>query len=47
VVDSELIGLIPRKALGPDGGKGLRIRGFSPSMILENRIEQELGVTLR
>lgn len=46
VIDSELIGLIPRKALGPDGGQGLRIRGFSPAMILENRIEEELGVVL-
>jgi glutamate formiminotransferase len=46
VIDSELIGLIPRKALGHDGGKGLRIRGFSSAMILENRIEQALGVRL-
>lgn len=46
VVDSELIGLIPRKALGRDGGEGLKIRGFAPSMILENRIEQALGVHL-
>ena len=46
VIDSELIGLIPKKALGQDGGEGLRIRGFNPSMILENRIEEALGVTL-
>lgn len=46
VIDSELIGLIPRKALGQDGGEGLRIRGFNPSMILENRIEEALGVRL-
>ena len=46
VVSSELIGLIPRKALGQDGGDGLKIRGFSPAMILENRIEEALGVTL-
>jgi glutamate formiminotransferase len=46
VIDSELIGLIPRKALGRDGGEGLRIRGFSPSMILESRIEEALGVKL-
>ncbi len=46
VIDSELIGLIPRKALGQDGGEGLRIRGFNPSMILENRIKETLGVTL-
>jgi glutamate formiminotransferase len=46
VVDSELIGLIPRKALGQDGGQGLRIRGFNPSMILEERIEQALGIRL-
>jgi glutamate formiminotransferase len=46
VIDSELIGLIPKKALGRDGGKGLRIREFDPSMILENRIEQALGCRL-
>jgi glutamate formiminotransferase len=46
VVDSELIGLIPRRALGQDGGEGLRIRDFNPSMILENRIEEKLGVVL-
>lgn len=46
VIDSELIGLIPQKALGQDGGEGLRIRGFRPSMILENRIEEALGVTI-
>ncbi len=47
VIDSELIGLIPKKALGRDGAEGLRIRGFKPSMILENRIEQELDCELR
>jgi glutamate formiminotransferase len=47
VIDSELIGLIPRGALGQDGGEGLRIRGFNPSMILENQIEEALGVSLR
>lgn len=46
VVDTELIGLIPRKALGQDGGEGLRIRGFHSLMILEDRIEQALGVRL-
>jgi glutamate formiminotransferase len=46
VIDTELIGLIPRKALGPQGGEGLRIRGFNASMILENRIEEALGVSL-
>jgi glutamate formiminotransferase len=47
VIDSELIGLIPEKALGRDGAESLRIRGFKPSMILENRIEQELDCELR
>lgn len=47
VIDSELIGLIPRGALGQDGGEGLRIRGFNASMILENRIEEALGICLR
>jgi glutamate formiminotransferase len=46
VIDSELIGLIPRGALGQDGGESLRIRGFRPSMILEDRIEAALGVSL-
>lgn len=46
VIDSELIGLMPKKALGRDGGEGLRIRGFNPSMILEHRIEQALGCEL-
>ncbi len=46
VVDTELIGLIPRQALGQDGGEGLRIRGFHPLMVLEDRIEQALGVRL-
>ncbi len=38
IVGSELIGLIPRKAL--DGGDpgALRIENFDPSMILENRL---------
>lgn len=46
VVGSELVGLIPRAALGDDGGAGLRIRGFKSSMILENRIEQALAIRL-
>lgn len=46
VIDSELIGLIPKKALGRDGGEGLRIRGFNPTMILETRVEQALGCQL-
>src|SRR5690606_36799152 len=40
VIDSELIGLTPRAALGAVGGESLLIRGFRPSMILVNRIEQ-------
>jgi glutamate formiminotransferase/glutamate formiminotransferase/formiminotetrahydrofolate cyclodeaminase len=35
---SELIGLIPRRALEPPGADYLRIRDFRPAMILENRL---------
>ena len=37
VLGSELVGLVPRATLGPDPGR-LRIKGFSPRMILEERL---------
>ncbi len=40
VVDSELVGLVPRSALGCDPEQ-LRIRGFHEGMILERRLQQE------
>ncbi|MCB1020173.1 MAG: glutamate formimidoyltransferase [Bryobacterales bacterium] len=40
VAGSELIGLIPRAALKPLGAEGMRIQGFSPDRILDNRIRQ-------
>ena len=37
VLDSELVGLVPRAALGPEPGR-LRIKGFCSRMILEERL---------
>ncbi len=37
VLGSELVGLVPRAALGPDPER-LRIKGFNPRMILEERL---------
>ncbi len=37
VLDSELVGLVPRAALGSDPVR-LRIKGFNPRMILEERL---------
>lgn len=39
VVESELIGLVPRKALGADDAQDLMIRSFDDTMILENRLD--------
>jgi len=39
VVESELIGLVPRNALGPTDARDLMIRSFDDAMILENRLE--------
>lgn len=40
IAGSELIGLVPRKALEAGVADVLRIENFNPSMILENRIEE-------
>ncbi len=40
VLGSELVGLVPRSGLGPDPAR-LRIRGFHPGMILEERLKRE------
>lgn len=40
VVESELIGLVPQAALEGAPLEKMRIRGFNPGMILENRLEQ-------
>ena len=38
VVDSEIVGLIPRKALERTAASSLRIANFHPQLILENRL---------
>jgi len=43
VVESELIGLIPAKALGPSDAADLLIRSFDERMILENRLREVMG----
>jgi glutamate formiminotransferase/glutamate formiminotransferase/formiminotetrahydrofolate cyclodeaminase len=43
VVESEMIGLVPAKALGPDDPELLLIRSFDQSMILENRLRDVMG----
>ena len=40
IVGSELIGLIPKQALEPEGAESLQIENFNPSMIVENRLRQ-------
>ncbi len=40
VVGSEVVGLVPRKALGDNAVHLLRIENFRPEMIVENRLEQ-------
>jgi len=43
VVGSEIIGLIPKKALEMTADFYLRVEGFQPSMVLENRVADELS----
>jgi glutamate formiminotransferase len=43
VVGGELIGLIPRRALEMAAGGELPIDGFSPSMVLENRLAEAMA----
>ncbi len=43
VVESELIGLVPAKALGPNDPELLLLRSFDQSMIFENRLRDAMG----
>ncbi len=43
VVGSEIIGLIPKKALEMTADFYLRVENFQPSMVLENRVAQEMS----
>ena len=45
VVGSEIVGLVPRKALGDDAVHLLRIEDFRPEMIVENRVEQVVAAS--
>jgi glutamate formiminotransferase len=38
VRSSEVVGLVPRAALPPDAERALRLAGFTPDQILENRL---------
>ena len=42
---SEIVGLVPRKALEHTPPDSLRIKDFGPQKILENRLEEVLGRT--
>jgi glutamate formiminotransferase len=44
VVGSEIIGLIPRKALEISEGHDLQLENFSPERILENRLAEVAGI---
>jgi glutamate formiminotransferase len=46
IASSELVGLIPARALEMAAGRDLKIRGFHPGMILENRIAQVAADTM-
>jgi glutamate formiminotransferase len=43
VVGSEIVGLIPRKAIEMTADFYLRVEGFHPSMVLENRVAEQLA----
>ncbi len=43
VLESEIVGLVPREALTVAAQELLKIREFSPSQIVENRVEQVVG----
>ncbi len=45
ILGSELVGLIPRRALEMTSPDHLQIENFSPSMILENRLAMVMGRT--
>jgi glutamate formiminotransferase / formiminotetrahydrofolate cyclodeaminase len=42
VVSSEIVGLVPQKALDACGDYYLRLEGFSPRQVLENRLSESL-----
>jgi glutamate formiminotransferase len=44
VVESEIIGLIPRRALELAAGHDLQLENFSPAQILENRLAAATGI---
>ncbi|HET9387857.1 MAG TPA: hypothetical protein VFO67_22175, partial [Gemmatimonadales bacterium] len=39
VLESEIVGLVPAAALPPSAAQHLRLAGFSPDQILENRLK--------
>ncbi len=43
ILESEIVGLVPRAALDAVDVKELKIRNFSPGLILENRLAEVLG----
>jgi glutamate formiminotransferase len=43
VAGSEIVGLVPRKAIELSAGHSLRFENFRPEMILENRMEELLS----
>jgi glutamate formiminotransferase len=43
VVDSEIVGLVPRQALDDAAVQLLRIENFRPELVVENRLEQVLA----
>lgn len=47
IAGSELIGLIPRRALEMSASYYLQIENFSPDRVLEDRIDQALGAVIR
>ena len=40
IAGSEIVGLIPQKALDQTAGRDLKIENFSPAMVIENRLEE-------
>jgi glutamate formiminotransferase len=47
IAGSEIIGLIPRKALELAAEYYLRLENFSPARVLENRLAEAMGIPLR
>jgi glutamate formiminotransferase / formiminotetrahydrofolate cyclodeaminase len=43
IVGSEIVGLIPRRAIEMTAEFFLRVENFSPAQVLENRLEESLG----